>query len=333
MRDPQTGVLATRRYDFALDARGDVRLTAVDGVDDVAYDAAAGVERSLASSASMGTGAFPTERRGLAPGLPDYQPAWGFLPRELGAAVRALAAAGDARVEETTVEGRPAWRLVAPLEPNTIAADADRIEVTVDRQSGLPLALRTTLRGEVRQELRLEGLTADAALPADAFTVPVPPGGEVARSDAGFRRVPLARVRDEAGYAPFVPSTPPEGFALADVAVASRADATAGGANPPSRGVVALGYRRGLAQVVVTTRRAVEGDWRDPFAVPGVELRSQPVRLQAGALAGADASLVVDPRSVPHLWLRRAGLIVTVSGDLTADELVAVAQSLERAAP
>ena len=110
-------------------------------------------------------------------------------------------------------------------------------------------------------------------------------------------------------------------------------DPTAGGENPPSRGVVALGYRRGLAQVVVTTRRAVEGDWRDPFAVPGVELRAQPVTLQGGALAGAGGVAGGRPpqRAAPVAAAGRADR--EVSGDLPADALVAVAESLQRAAP
>jgi hypothetical protein len=42
--------------------------------------------------------------------------------------VRALLAARDPRVEETTYEGRVAWRVLLGVEPNVIpfAADVDR---------------------------------------------------------------------------------------------------------------------------------------------------------------------------------------------------------------
>jgi acetyl esterase/lipase len=52
------------------------------------------------------------------------------------------------------------------------------------------------------------------------------------------------------------------------------------------------------------------------------------VTLHGGALDGVTAELEVDPRTTPHLWALTPELVVTVSGDLTRDELLAVAQSL-----
>jgi hypothetical protein len=88
---------------------------------------------------------------------------------------------------------------------------------------------------------------------------------------------------------------------------------------------VSLGYRRGLDQVVVTTRLRGEGDWRDPFSVAGVDEDERPVD---GALGGSEARVVVGPRSLPHLWALTDRLVVTVAGDLTEPELVAAARSL-----
>jgi hypothetical protein len=61
--------------------------------------------------------------------------------------------------------------------------------------------------------------------------------------------------------------------------------------------------------------------------------RPETVTLASGAFAGAKAEILIDPRSVPHLWAMTDSLVLTVSGDLTRDELLAVAESLAVAAP
>jgi hypothetical protein len=117
---------------------------------------------------------------------------------------------------------------------------------------------------------------------------------------------------------------------LAEVAVARRAAPTASGANPSSRGVVSLSYRRGFDQLSVTTRLRLGpgAHWADPFAVPGLPAAGKPVRIDAGALKGATARVVIDPRSIPHLWVVTDKLVVTVSGDANEFELLQVARSL-----
>ncbi len=54
----------------------------------------------------------------------------------------------------------------------------------------------------------------------------------------------------------------------------------------------------------------------------------EPIELRSGALAGAQAQLQIDPRTVPHVWILGEELVVTISGDLSRDELRAVAESL-----
>jgi hypothetical protein len=53
------------------------------------------------------------------------------------------------------------------------------------------------------------------------------------------------------------------------------------------------------------------------------------VTLHGGALDGVLAHLTIDPRAVPHLWATTDRFVVTVSGDLTRDQLIHVAESLE----
>lgn len=68
-------------------------------------------------------------------------------------------------------------------------------------------------------------------------------------TDGGFRRLALNRVAGIVGYSPLLPTRLPDGSTLSEVAVARPPALTGGeGANPPSRGVVSLSYRRGLDQ-------------------------------------------------------------------------------------
>ena len=248
------------RWRFVLAANGDFRLTGITLVENIAYDAATGVERSLNPSASVGGDTlFAAERRGIAPGPPDGGPATWLLPRNFGAVVRALLATDDPRVRETSYEGRPAWRLDIDVAPNAIVPElsGNRFEITVDRGTGIPVRVVERKDGAFLSEIRIEDIAVDAELGPDAFALEFPAGAEVLRSDDGFRRVELGEVEAAAGYAPLVPSFVPEGYELAEVAVAPRAAPTGAEAgNPESRMVVSLSYRRGLDQFLVTTRLA-----------------------------------------------------------------------------
>ena len=182
-------------------------------------------------------------------------------------------------------------------------------------------------------EARTEDLEVDGDVPPDAFTLAFPPGVEVSRSDAGFARVSLDDVAAIVGYDPLVPRFVPEGYDLAEVAVAKRTGATgAFEGNPATSKAVSLSYRRGLDQLIVTTRLA--GDdapaWSDPFATgEGAAREPERVTFASGALGGHEGELVIDPLVPPHVWALTEDLVVTVSGDLTRDELVEVAESLE----
>jgi len=320
-----------RRWRFALAAAGDFRLEGPSAGAWLAYDASTGVVRSAQRSASVsGETLFYAERSGVAPGVPDQGPPTRLLPDELGAYVRGLLAAGDARVREVAYEGRPAWRVDVETVPNAVvpALSGDRLDVTVDRGTGIPVHVVESKRGAVLRELRIERLAVDGALPD--FHPSFPSGAEVMQSDDGFRQVGLGDVAGAVGYAPLVTARVPDGFRLAAVAVAADAAPTgAGGANPPSRNVVSLAYRRGLDRIVVTTRQAGDGRWTDPLASgEGVVDHPEPVALQSGALRGSEAQVVVSPQGMPHLWALDDGLVATVAGDLSRAELVAVAGSL-----
>ena len=327
--DPHTQTPTTTRQTFAADSTGSFHVTDLSGPGATAYDAARGVERAITTSASIGSGRFFAERDRVAPGAPDQGPTDFVLERELGAVTRALAAGHDPRVHDVVYEGRPAWRLDVAVAPNTIFADLDALEVTVDRETVFPVHVVTRLHGRVRSELRLEDVVLDQPLPRGALSIAFPAGAEVLRTDGGFTPVGLAGLEDAAGHEPLLPAWVPPGFHVAAASVARAAPPTGpGGSNPPSRNVVSVVYRRGFEQFVVTSRTRETGGWRDPFGVEGVAPATRAVELRAGALAGTIADVVVDPRTLPHLWALGPHLVVTVGGDLDRSQLVAVAESL-----
>jgi hypothetical protein len=334
-----------RRWTFALTASGDFRFTHDGGTSDLAYDASKGIERSLGSlSGDFANKAF--ERRGVAPGPPDQGPSEHFLQRNFGAVVRALLAASDPHVTETTYQGRAAWKLDIAATPNAIVPElsGDHFEITVDKETGFPLRVVETKGGKFLDEIRIEDLEIDPKLTASDFTIRFPPGAKVHRTDGGFRRVSLDQVESIVGYSPLVPADVPDGYGLAEIAVAEGVTYPTGseGGNPRSLNVVSLAYRRGLDRFIVTTRLSrvpapgepqltLEELWSDPLAT-GEGYRDEPerVRLSRGALEGIEAEVLIVPRNTPHIWALTDKLVVTVAGNLTRAELLAVAESLQQ---
>lgn len=296
-----------------------------------AYDATTGTERHLTAEGD----AAPTcyERTGLAAGRPDAAPADWALSRRLGSVVRALQAAGDASVTETTYDGRAAWVLEAEVQPNRLAAfPADRISVTVDRETGFPVRVIETADGSPVSELSITDIVIDPVFAEDAFELAFPAGTEVYSEDYGFARIPLEEATAAVGYEVLTPAWLPEGYQLASVSVAADAMSTGKeGMNPASRGVVSLAYRRGFDTLVITTRLAGENRsaWADPLS-SGEGFIDEPelVTLGGGTLQGIPAEVLVDPLTVPHLWAVGDRLVVTVAGDASAAELQRIAESL-----
>jgi hypothetical protein len=123
----------------------------------------------------------------------------------------------------------------------------------------------------------------------------------------------------------------PVGFELAQVAVARIGDPTGPeGMNPEGRDVVSLVYRHGFDTLIVQTWRSGAVQWDDPLGMEGYVHSPREVVLSAGAMAGASATVVSAAPATPHLWLVHNGLVVLVAGDVSADELISVASSLER---
>ena len=83
-------------------------------------------------------------------------------------------------------------------------------------------------------------------------------------------------------------------------------------------------------RIVLSTRVAIPGAWSDPLATgEGFVDRPEQIRVERGALSGVEASVLIVPLAIPHIWAQTDQLVITVSGDLTRGELLHVAESLE----
>ena len=326
-----TGVFVNReqaaggenRWRFEFRSSGSFRITGLraNNPTDLEYDPGLNVE------AHSDAGLF-VWRAGLAPGWPDAAPAEWVVRRDLGSVVAALAADPAAKVEETTYRGLNVWTLRTPT-----GNPGEEREITVDRATGIPVRDRRFRDGRFAGEWRIDGLRVNAGR-NEAFRLEPRKGQTVTRYDMGFERMTLGRAAATVGYQPLVPGWLPTGFELGDVGVAEASRPTGGEAhrNPDSRNVVSVSYRRGLDQIVVTTRLTGldASRWRDP--VIGSSVRARPperVVFSSGALRGVEGEVVIDPNSVPHAWAVTEELVVTIAGNADREELLRIAESLE----
>jgi hypothetical protein len=345
--DPVDAATMTEPFTFIATAEGDYRLWKgsggpgqagsagagqADKVWDIAYDNETGVHRSMIRG-----------YQGLV--QLDAWEAWGYEPGhfpnwfgDLNAAVRALRESPEAGVEVTegTYEGQPVWILSSPLTPSLITNSGfDHVEVTVLQESGLMVRAAYLEEGELALQYSLSDLEINPQLPAGIFTLEFPAGVEWESYDNGFRSIDVAAPAEAqavVGYVPVLPARVPEGFVLADMSTAEMGSPSGTEAgNPATPGMVTAVYRRGFDQLVVSTRTVGDDPslWSDPLSSgEGYIDNPEKVTLAAGAFAGSGAELVINIRTPPHLWAMNDTLVVTVSGDLTRDELLAVAESL-----
>jgi hypothetical protein len=318
-------------------ADGDLRFTiTIDGSTDwdSSYDHGTGVLRNVRWVGQPECSG--TEWTGLAPGMSGTILFSSYLadPR---VATRALRELSDAVVTEVTYQGRPAWVLSSQVRRNFITGTGfDQVEITVDQETGFPVQVLLMSENAPVGGYRLEDLEIDPDLDADSFHLQFPAGAEVERIDSGFVRLDLRHLRTEAadvvGYVPVLPEEVPEGFVLKEVCVAEEGQASGKeGMNPPAAGVVSAIYRRGFEELIVSTR--LVGDdpsaWSDPMATgEGYVDTPERVALSSGAFTRNTAEILINILTPPHLWAMNDSLVVTVSGDLTRDELLAVAESL-----
>ena len=333
------GILLSADGSYRLSGRGASTIGWLPGVrshrpTEVVFNA----RRGVLSTYSLKWGL--TERYGYPLGPPDR---WAALVMEFdfSAAGRALEAADATRLRTTAYEDRPAWAITCsqysgPSRP-AITDEGFHFEITIDKATAIPVCFKGFLYDQLTLEVRYSNVRVDAPLPDRAFELKAPVGAPVRRIQDGFRRAPLARIAKLPGYTTLVPARVPRGYRLTQAAAAPHA--VTANRMVKGRKVVALQYARGFDSLTVTTRRVSDPRFAaeyDPLELDQswVEQVAWPATIRAGAFRGVTAQVVVAPMTTtPHLWAVKDGVLLTVAGSATAEELVAVAASLEPAGP
>jgi hypothetical protein len=326
---------------------------AADGSEHTTYSAVTVAGRSLVSAAieiydsttGVGTGYDSSERVWMVgKNGPLGPPDAGTIPLvDFSATIQALASSKTLKLDETVFGGRPAWTVscskgeLIGLPPSSGGWPV--YTVTVDKKTWLPLRLQEMQRDRITFSICYRNVRMDEPPPKDAFTAQVPPGAEVTREDGGFRRLALDEAVATPGVMPLVPGFVPDGYELSQVAVAEHAALTLEVAEDVektfgAKHVFALAYRRGFDALTVTTR-IVDGDYPvDVDPCEGDQVWSKRARsevpITAGAFAGVTARVhVTSTSAAPHLWAVKDGVLLTIAGAASAEELLAVAESLQ----
>jgi hypothetical protein len=296
------------------------------------------------------------------------RPSWGSSIMEvstfanfmaLADSLRAWLAEGDpnAPVGETTYLGRPAWH--ADLTERMPGSDSSspggvliKWSVTVDKATGLLLASDFG-SGPGRQVFRVTRLEVDPKLPQGWQSIPKTGQKSIAIEDEGTRfGSPEAVARRSWPTLVLVPRWTPAGYRMTDVATTDFMGMMTS-AKDESRLIylsrhdpreyyrrmtsidasvqrVMVRYRRGFSSFVVEIRPLLRGD-NTPRHFKAGRLSGEDVTLSAGYLKGEHARTYIAPYlgQGPTLITYSDRSMITITGDLTRQELIDVADSLK----
>jgi hypothetical protein len=218
----------------------------------------------------------------------------------------------DREAEAGRLRDRAVWRLEGPLE-RTGEGEARRATLVVDKVTLAPMQLDLTDGERLLRSIRFDHVDLAAASTGSLEVDRT--GAEPQVVDHGFRRVSLRDAIAAAGPRPLRPTYLPAGFELVDIAL------------DPGPKVVSLRYQRGLEHVVVSTRPTAAAPSGDPF-VRADPVGSDAVHIERGPFRDVEARRTMTVLPAPALWGRDRDVAFTISGDLTADQLVRVAESM-----
>lgn len=272
-------------------------------------------------------------------------PDGGTIPLiDIGLAVRALSSAHTLRLGETVAGGRPAWTVSCTRSEMAGLPSSDDepvYTIIVDKQTWDLLGVKQVTKGRVTFSARFSNVRVNEPLPDDAFHLePPPPGARVERVDLGFHRMTLDEAAAAPRVTPLVPGFVPDGYELSEAAVADRSviirNIRGVDVDFTTRHVFALAYRRGFDALTVSTRTIHDPDYRvgidlcDEFDQAWSRRARTEVPIMSGAFAGATARiLVASTTSPPHLWALKDGVLLTICGAATGEELLDMADSLQ----
>jgi hypothetical protein len=288
-------------------------------------------------------------------GPPDTQGEGASWMGTEGFAVSALSTLASGTASSTTYEGRPALVVSAAVVPGPAVEEDngqgmmfygqfDELRITVDQATWFPVRFTTLLHGDVVQDERLTHIRLNVSICDALFRPDFPKGAKVEVDREHFSRVTQAQAAHAFAYVPLAPASLPSGFAYSQAAVAPRArffiqTGSGSAANEhwiPSHEITQLLYRSGFLTMTVTCR--LEAGMHDPLLADpfasdpsqgGAPNARETVVIHGGTLDGVTAKLAIPPAGVPHLWAFHDGLMITVAGDLTREQLLEAAGSLQ----
>jgi len=161
---------------------------------------------------------LPYEGIGVPGWTHPYPPGYAWL-------VRAALADGDPQitVDDTVFDGRPAWKVSLPS--TRYFGGLAGMSFVVDSRSGFLVQWTwppDPANPDSGGTSSLTDLRTDQPLSAGAFSVAVPPGAKLVRQERNRYYCTLAQVPARVGFRPFLPSYPPPGYKLSDVATDPR---------------------------------------------------------------------------------------------------------------
>jgi hypothetical protein len=289
---------------------------------DVAYDASTGIETSCCSFLDRTGALLYVRESNLDPASPTYGP-----EAQLSAWVQGAVADRSPRIENTTFDGRSAWKLTVTFTPGERLYDAysGRVDVVVDRETGLVLEVTQYAYSTDRWTSieSLHDLKIGEPTSAADFTVPKGAGTHDLSHDYAFRRVAVSAAAAIVGYQPLVPSNT-LGRSLTDFAVAKTSKPLFAGAGVSThRDVVSARYGQGWDSVTVSTRQGTVAEL--PTLLSGVSART--VHLTRGPLVGDHAYVSTSPLLAAFFTAFHHGLLVQISAP-SASDAIAIANSL-----
>jgi hypothetical protein len=270
------------------------------------------------------------------------------------------------RLHQVAIGGKQCWVIVTTMASGGDGGSrepvAHRVRIAVDQQTLFPVRFTSTSGGAV-SEARIS-YAGGAAPPAGAFAVTVPPGVHLVPtgvefsagpngSSLGFKTIPFGDqtvMHDWIHDTPGFPTWMPDGFARTGATyTATTLVGDGSGSQHPEQDscTVSLAYRRGFDAIFVGAEQTEHGTgfmevngrkYRTHFGDPFAQLygpkwryyqsRTRDVVIRSGPFAGRVGHIVVDPSVLPHLWVRDPMFTATVSGDLSAADMVRVVESL-----
>ncbi len=342
----KAGRKGKERSRLVLSQDGSWLVSRTDTIEQANFSSTTGsLYRLVVVPGSAGSGPVPLAGKdaGLATGGPDPSPQRSPVLDELAAAGALIRSHPRSRGVPTHTDGEATWTY-----RRTVATGAARVAeewaVSIRRSDGYPIRIERRRAGALVRRLRFSRWHPAADEPVTTFGPVLPAGTTPSVTKHGFARTDLDGVNLLGEGAAVTPAWLPAGFELSWVAVRPEAPAgeptTGGGANPPDVSVASLGYQRGPERITVTTRTttAPASDWSDPFAgsVIGSATATGPMpsgggvrrTLGDGRYNQTPVRISTDAVGRAQLWGISDHTVLTVSGDLTADEAFRLAASL-----